>query len=323
VNSFSSTSNPVLVSTVIPAYNAAIFIERALKSALAQNIAGSEIIVVDDGSTDGTREIVTSYALLGVRLIRHTTQLGVANARNTGIAAATGDFIAFLDADDEWLPGKLRCQLDILRTHPWMKFISCRADLIDEHGHNLGDIYRGASPAVGHEAWRTLLTYPCVPTPGVVVRHQALRVVGLFNKWMPVGEDQDMWIRLSLLGEIGHVDQSLVHVHSTPNSLSKTSFQEQASYVLPMIGAYVARNTGRLTLQERRAILGERFSKMGQAAYANGELGFGALTLLQAIGYGHKPIRNLLFLVRASGVVRHIKRLIQKSKTQWSSDAPA
>jgi GT2 family glycosyltransferase len=300
-----------LVSVIIPAYNAQRFIVRALESALAQDIPRSEIIVVDDASTDGTRDLVATYKTRGVRLLSQARQGGAAAARNAGIAAAAGEFIAFLDADDEWLPGKLKRQLTIMVGAPLMVFISCRATLIDERGEDNGDIYRGALPACGREAWRTLLTYPCVPTPSVVVRRSMLAAAGGFNRWLPVGEDQDMWIRLSMLGQVGHLPEVLVRVHSTPNSLSKTNFREQASYVLPMVAAYVARNRNRLTAGDRRKILAERFGKMGQAAYANGELGFGFTTILRAIGYGHQPLRNFLYFLRASSLAQRLKRWLQ------------
>lgn len=302
----------ITVSTIIPAYNAAGFICRSLDSALAQNIPNAEIIVIDDCSTDATCEIVATYADRGVRLVRHDQRGGVAAARNSGIAASRGEFIAFLDADDEWLPEKLSKQLAVLRSTPEMRFVSCRAILIDEKGQDHGDIYRGARPAVGTTAWRTLLTYPCVATPAVVARRSAIAGVGLFNRWLPVGEDQDMWIRLALEGDVGHVPEDLVRVHSTPNSLSKACFKEQAGYVLPMVSAYVARNGHRLTRAQRRRILGERFGKMGQAAYANGELWFGFRTVLRAIGYGHQPVKNTLFLVRASTTVQRLKRWVLK-----------
>jgi glycosyltransferase involved in cell wall biosynthesis len=304
----------LLVSTVIPAFNAERFIERSLASALAQNIPYSEIIVIDDGSTDATCEIVARYKDRGVRLLSHAKRSGVAAARNTGILASNGEFIAFLDADDEWLPHKLERQLSALRAKPEMKFISCRSSLIDETGRDHGDIYRGARPAVGPEGWRTLLTYPCVATPSVLVRRSALSTAGLFNKWLPVGEDQDMWIRLSMLGEIGHIPEALVMVHSTPNSLSKAVFKEQASYVLPMVAAYLARNEHRLTKAQRRRIMGVRYAKIGQAAYANGELIFGLKTLLRAIAYGNQPLKNVLYIVRASGIVRRLKRVLLRFK---------
>jgi len=304
-------STPPLISTIIPAHNAAAFIDRALNSALAQNIPHCEIIVVDDGSRDNTAEIVTRYADKGVRLIRHSRCRGVAEARNTGILASQGEYIAFLDADDEWLPQKLTRQLDVIASNPGMKFISCRATLIDEKGRDHGDIYRGAKPATGAQAWRTLLTYPCVATPSVLVRRSALADAGLFNKWLPVAEDQDMWIRLSMLGDIGHVAEPLVRVHSTPNSLSKACFKDQAGYVLPLVAAYVARNAGKMTLAERHKILGERYGRIGQSAYANGEVVFGLTTLARAVTYGYPLLPTLIFIIKASAVMQRVKRVIQ------------
>jgi glycosyltransferase involved in cell wall biosynthesis len=297
------------VSTVIPALNAEPFIARALDSALAQGIAESEIIVVDDGSSDDTCRIVESYRHRGVRLVRHERRGGAAAARNTGIAAARGEYVAFLDADDEWLPHKLDRQLAIIRSDPAMTFVSCRANLLDEKGRDTGDIYRGAAPAEGTRAWRTLLASPCVATPSVLARREALRVVGGFNRWMPVAEDQDMWIRLALLGPAGHLPESLVLVHSTPNSLSKTRFREQASYVLPMVIAYVERNRHLLRPDEVRAILGERFGRLGQLAYASGEYRFGAATMLRAMAHGHQPARHLIHIIKASALMRGVKRL--------------
>lgn len=308
-----------VVSTVVPALNAERFIKRAIDSALAQGIAESEIIVVDDGSTDETCRIVESYRARGVRLVRHAQRRGASAARNTGIAAARGEYVAFLDADDEWLPDKLSRQLAVIRRDPAMTFVSCRATLLDESGRDTGDIYRGAAPAEGPRAWRTLLAHPCVATPSVLARREALRAAGGFNRWMPVAEDQDMWIRLALMGPAGHVPESLVRVHSTPNSLSKSRFREQAGYVLPMVIAYVERNRHLLGRDEARAILGERFGKLGQLAYASGEYRFGAATLLRAMAHGHQPIRHLIHLIKASALMRGVKRLAQSLMGTGSS----
>lgn len=299
---------PIRVSTVIPAFNARPFIARALDSVFAQRLPSSEIIVVDDGSTDGTREFVATYKDRGVRLICHEKRGGAAAARNTGIAAARGEYVAFLDADDEWLPGKLERQLAVVSANPNMTFISCRANLIDEDGIDSGDIYRGALPAQGPEAWRTLLAYPCVATPTVLVRRQALTMVGSFNKWLPVAEDQDMWIRLSLLGEVGHIPETLVRVYNTPGSLSKAAIRDQAVYVLPMVSAYVERTRDRLSQQDVNRILGERHSKVGQWAYANRDWWFGLCTMWRAILYGEDPVKILSYVVRASSLVQWVKR---------------
>jgi glycosyltransferase involved in cell wall biosynthesis len=307
-------SLPPVVSTIIPAYNARRFIERALHSALAQNVPRAEILVVDDGSTDGTREIVQTYEPRGVRLICRETRGGAAAARNTGLHAATGEYIAFLDADDEWLPGKLNQQLAIITTHPQMTFVSCRATLIDERGVDTGDIYRGAAPASGPEGWRTLLAHPCVATPSVLARRSAIMAVGAFNKWLPVAEDQDLWIRLSLMGEIGYIPETLVRVHSTPNSLSKAKIREQADYVLPMVISHLERNRDRLGQDEIRRILGERFSKLGQVAYASGDFTFGLKTIARAIVRGYRPLANLYFVARASLPTRWLKHRLRPAR---------
>jgi glycosyltransferase involved in cell wall biosynthesis len=302
---------PVLVSSIIPAYNARRFIGRALESALGQNVPRSEILVVDDCSSDGTREVVEGYAARGVRLICRDARGGAAAARNTGLLAATGEYIAFLDADDEWLPGKMARQLDVISSRPRMTLVSCRATLIDENGVDTGDIYRGATPASGSEGWRTLLAHPCVATPSVLARRSAIASAGAFNRWLPVAEDQDLWIRLALMGEIGYIPETLVRVHSTPNSLSKAKIREQADYVLPMVISYLERNRDRLSPAEMRRILGERFSKIGQVAYASGDFTFGLKTMTRALVRGYRPLSNLYFIAKASAPTRWLKHRLR------------
>lgn len=303
-------STPCTVSTIIPAYNARAFIERALQSALAQKIPNSEIIVVDDGSTDGTRELVASFATQGVRLVCHENRGGASAARNTGVAIARGEYVAFLDADDEWMPEKLDKQLALISTNPGMTIVSCRANLFDENGRDTGDIYRGATPARGSNAWRTLLAYPSIATPSVLARRSAICAVGGFNRWLPVGEDQDMWIKLGLLGDVGYIDHTLVHVHSTPNSLSKSAMQAQADYVMPMVISYVERHRDKLSKKEAHNILSERYARIGQVAYATGEWTFGCMTLMRAVRYGRNPVGVVLYMLRASALARFVKRVI-------------
>ena len=106
----------ITVSAVIPAYNAGKYVGRAIESVLAQTRKADEIIVVDDGSTDDTAEVVERFGD-AVRFIRQENA-GASFARNTGIEAATSDWIAFLDADDEWLPNKLKLQTEHLERNP-------------------------------------------------------------------------------------------------------------------------------------------------------------------------------------------------------------
>lgn len=103
-----------IVSVIIPAYNRSSTISRSIESALAQTFHDFEVIIVDDGSTDQTCEVVRNFGDERIRLVCHDRNLGAAAARNTGMKAATGKYIAWLDSDDEWLPEKLKIQLDAL-----------------------------------------------------------------------------------------------------------------------------------------------------------------------------------------------------------------
>ena len=109
------------VSVIIPAYNSASTIIRALQSVASQTLAPLEIIVVDDASTDTTRDLTTTFASsssIPVRVLTQTTNSGPSTARNAGWDAATGDYIAFLDADDQWHPRKIELQYQVMQSRP-------------------------------------------------------------------------------------------------------------------------------------------------------------------------------------------------------------
>ena len=106
------------ISVIIPVHNRAKLILRALASVRAQTYAEFEILVVDDGSTDGLSETLGQLDEPRLRVLRHTLRQGAASARNTGIRASTGEYLAFLDSDDEWMPNKLERQLELTHRHP-------------------------------------------------------------------------------------------------------------------------------------------------------------------------------------------------------------
>lgn len=112
---------PPAVSVVIPTYDRAAVLPRAIDSVLGQTVEDLELLVVDDGSTDRAPDVVAGYADDRVRCLRHEQNRGASAARNSGIEAASGDYVAFLDSDDEWLAGKLETQLAVLEA------ASCRA----------------------------------------------------------------------------------------------------------------------------------------------------------------------------------------------------
>jgi len=193
---------PLEVSVVIPAYNADRYIARALKSVQAQKRPAREIIVVDDGSTDNTAAVVQRSGS-NIRYI-HQDNAGAAQARNTGIEAASCDWIAFLDADDEWLEDNLAQQLALLERNPdlvWTtaNFIICfcdkqrRREKLDTaasmellNGRDFFEDYFAAYVAAA-AGW----------TGTMVINRRALQEAGMFQPGLPLAEDLDVWWRIA------------------------------------------------------------------------------------------------------------------------------
>jgi glycosyltransferase involved in cell wall biosynthesis len=190
------------VSVIIPVYNGEQHIRRAIDSVLAQTHPAAEIIVVDDGSTDTTRQIVQSYGT-PVQTI-YQENAGPGAARNAGIQAAKGEWIAFLDSDDEWLPEKLQIQVNLLQRHPdlvWAtsNFLRCLCDQ-DYQGPDL-DPAKAERLMNGKEYFENYFTsYPlgcggCTDT--MIIHHSVFDAVGLFETVHFHAEDIDLWCRIA------------------------------------------------------------------------------------------------------------------------------
>lgn len=182
------------VSVVIPAYNAVRFLPETVASALSQTWRDFEIIVVDDGSTDGTDAWAARHPDRRVRLIRQPNR-GAATARNRGIAAATGDYIALLDADDLWEPTKLEQQVALLDCRPEVGLVHTAVCYIDENG---GETGRMLDTYGDGDVWREVVLHMlvrCGSTP--LVRRECFETVGVFDTDLSFAEDWDMWVRIS------------------------------------------------------------------------------------------------------------------------------
>jgi len=198
------------VSVIIPTYNASRYVTEAVDSVLNQDYDNCEIIVVDDGSTDDTREALRKYE----GKIRYIYQEngGPAKARNTGIISSQGDYIAFLDADDLWLPGKLRKQIDFLHRHSQYAMVYTDMKHVVEgkivHESYLKERnYRYVSSGFIYE---NLLRECFIFTPTVIVERECLEKVGLFREDLRISEDYDLWLRIADEYEIGFLDEPLV-----------------------------------------------------------------------------------------------------------------
>lgn len=194
------------VSVVIPAYNAAPYVVGALDSVLAQTFRDFEVLVVDDGSTDGTAELVVAYGN-DVRCIRQSNS-GVAAARNRGIEASRGRYVAFLDADDMWLRDKLARQLTALRERPSARACYTAFAFSDE---NLVPSWVQRSRRRASLVDDLLLLGNVVGTPSTVICERDLVLeVGGFDPALSLGADWDLWLRLALRTEFAYIDEPLV-----------------------------------------------------------------------------------------------------------------
>lgn len=287
----------VPVSVIIPARNAASTLARAIESVLAQTCRPEEIIVVNDASADCTAELTASYP--GVKLISRSAPGGAGAARNTGLRAALGDWIAFLDADDVWLPEKLEKQWARIASEPGASLVFCASEELLQDGKSLGDTFRGRPVVSGPDAWKALLKSNFVTTPTVMASRALLLHLGGFDETLEVGEDQDMWIRLGLVGPIAYVPDCLVKIYVQPKGLSAFRSTDQSDYVLPMIKRHIAALGDRLSRQEVRGILGERLNNAGRIAFAHGDFTQGAKFLWQAVVIGYRPLVSLMVIVKA------------------------
>jgi glycosyltransferase involved in cell wall biosynthesis len=214
-----------MVSVIIPTYNRSDRVREAVASVLAQQDAAFEVIVVDDGSTDDTGATLGSFGAA----IRHLWQPhgGVSSARNTGILAAGGEWLAFLDSDDLWLPQKLRVQLDFLHKHPELRICQTEETWV-RNGHKL-------NPKKYHQKPRGYcfpqLLERCLISPSAAVVHrEVFEAVGLFDESLPACEDYDLWLRIGYRYPIGLIDQAL--------TIKYGGHADQLSSTIPALDRY-------------------------------------------------------------------------------------
>lgn len=189
--------NTPRVSVIIPTYNRAGMVKESIDSVLSQTYPNIELIVVDDGSTDDTREILATYGDQIVTVFQNNG--GAGKARNAGLKIATGDLIAFLDSDDYYLPDKIRLEAEYLDAHPDADVVLCGFRFVDEE-LNSSIIYNDfdVSNLVSQILWKDIggLFPPNLP----LFRREILEKVEGFDERLKMREEQDFWLRIALAG---------------------------------------------------------------------------------------------------------------------------
>ncbi len=217
-----------VASVIIPTYNRASILPATLHSVCAQTFRQYEILVVDDGSTDGTEE-----ALAGMRdrvIYRRVAHGGASIARNAGLAMACGEYVAFLDSDDLWDPRFLEAMAGALAAAPRAGFVYCDYGMFDEHGFIQARCLNEYEKLRGN-LFATLLRTDFLCTGGLLVRRDCFEKVGNFDPALPVAQDWDLWLRLALRCEAGYVDEPLLQVRSHATQISRDGAQIHADNV--------------------------------------------------------------------------------------------
>lgn len=244
-------TNPPLVSVVIPVFNGASFIARAVGSVLAQTCTDVEIIIVDDGSTDNTQAVLGQMAQTSAIICLHQNNAGPAQARNTGIQSAKGEYLGFLDCDDIWFPEKLEAQLAILRGKSQPGLVHCNYEVIDPTGRVIQHAKAGQSRDALHQAF-TGGQAPLLST--ILLSRTLLEQIGGFDSDLWVSEDSDFILRLYEMTTFECVDQVLVHKFQQVPRVEDSSGNE-GSYrekVLRSRERFLTRVQNRPTLNQRQ-----------------------------------------------------------------------
>jgi len=232
------------VSVVIPAFNYAGYLGLAIQSVLRQDHAHFEIIVVDDGSTDHTAELVAGFSDPRIRYI-HQENSGLSSARNTGIQSARHDFVAFLDADDEWLPEHLSSMLTLLtKLDPSFALLASASERIDVAGQAL-------SPR--RKTWLCEREIPVADIvmktrfmpSSVLVRRAVFAECGLFDSSLRSSEDRDMWIRIGARHRIFLQGRITVRIRKHSTNMSKQADRMRASMSIVIRRAYATETVPR------------------------------------------------------------------------------
>ena len=221
---------------MIPVRNREKFIEACLDSVRKQTVEINSVFVVDDGSTDRTREILFEYAARWpVLKVMHSDRRGVSRARNLGIAASEADFVAFLDSDDLWRPRKLELQMALFNNNSASPgFVHCACTQIDELGQPLAGtgVFSPSKRGNIFEDMVRHFYHISGSASAVVVRRELVNAVGRFDESISIAEDKDLWMKLAQISDADYVPDALVELRSHSDNTFSSLARHEPEFVL-------------------------------------------------------------------------------------------
>lgn len=225
----SLNENDNSVDVIIPVYNGAKFILRAIESVEAQTVRPNKLIIVDDGSTDDTEKVVLEYkknSSLNIQYIKKDNA-GPNSARNAGLAVCETPFVAFLDSDDEWCTNKLQKQLEVFgnSTLNNLGVVYCAYALIDDSGNKTEGVFVELDKKMRGIIFEKLILGNKIVSSasGVLIKRKCFEKSGNFDESLRAYEDWDMWLRLAEHFEFDYVDEILVKIRRHPNNAQRNN----------------------------------------------------------------------------------------------------
>ena len=291
------------VSVIIPVFNRARYIGQTIESVLNQTYTNIEIIVVDDGSTDGSRDVLEVYTGK-IMLLEHSGRQnrGQSASINLGMEHASGVYVCILDSDDYWELEKLELQIRYLEQHPDVGLIYCNGTAVNSYGEYLYDIY---SPGHREESKPEKILLDCyihLPTNSLM-RMAVLKKAGKFDESLRAAQDHDMLIRVAEICRFGYLDRSLYHYRRHEESISKSNMGAARRWRNGFI--ILAKSKDRnpyppSVIRRRKAVL---YFRLFQCAMENGSR-LKALPYLILAGL-YDPARAWAVLLRKERITSH------------------
>lgn len=288
------------ISVIIPTYNSASLLKEAIQSVLDQSYTDYEIIVVDDGSTDNTREVVNELNQNSGKVRYHyQANRERSVARNHGISLAKGEYFAFLDADDKFLPDKLRIQVHVLEDNPDFGMAYSHSIAVDENGNPLSESSGLTKTRLSGCIYPEMLFFKgtIITTPTVMVRARILSEIGGFDETMHICEDLDLWRRIAKRYKVLQIEEPLSVVRYRRNEQppwmeyvqARTVYYQKAIAEDPALAK---------SIQSR--LFSEMYGNYGLDALLNGDRALGLQLLRQSA-----KVNIFLFLLELPGYLYH------------------
>ena len=224
--SFTDHSNP-LISIILPVYNAQDYLYEAINSIISQTFTNFELLAINDGSTDGSINILKSFQDKRIRILNNDSNLGLIYSLNRGIHEAKGEFIARMDADDIADPNRLKIQLNYLFQHPDTIVVGTNMELINESGNSIG--FR-EYPERHSDIIATLMNHSPFCHPSVMFKKSVVLEVGGYREAFKACEDYDLWLRLRDKGQFANIQENLLkyRIHSEQVTQRNLSLQHNS-----------------------------------------------------------------------------------------------